>query len=482
MHRPSLRIRNLALALLSATSISIGAAIGAVPAFASHSESLFFEAPTQLLDPSTRPAAIQQMQHLGVRAVRIELSWHDVAPGRDSATKPSFSASDPNAYEWGPYDSLLAEAKRLHWQVLLTIAPPAPRWATADRKAPYVSRPDDRDFEEFMTAVGRHYGGVVAYYAIWNEPNEHNSLRPQFGATGKPVAPAIYRGLFEAGYAGLKAAGLSAPKVLMGETAPGGFVRMTKGVPGYSGVAPLTFLRGALCLSASYHRAASCHRLPAYGYAQHPYASNVLGPFYRPQNPEGVTIGTVGRLVGALDKAARAGAIRAKMPVFLTEFGVMSKPNRYFGVPVGKQAEYDAIAERIAWENPRVASFSQYLLRDDPRSSEPYVVTFQTGLEYSNGAKKPLYYGFPVPLTVTYSRHGYNLWGLVRPAHKTSTVSILILRPHAKRYRVLARVRTGPLGYWSLKSDVRGVRWKAQWTSPSGERYEGPPIGAYRAP
>lgn len=477
------RIRNLTPILLSIALALSAIGLGSSSASASTGQALFFEAPSELLNPATRPAAIQQIQYLGVKALRVELSWYAVAPGRDSVSRPSFDAANPSSYEWGQYDSLLEEAKRLRWQVLLTVAPPAPRWATSNGQAPYVTRPDDRDFEEFMTAVGRHYGGIVTDYAIWNEPNETNSLRPQFSASGNPAAPMIYRGLFEAGYKGLQAAGIKAPRVLMGETAPGGFVKMAKGVPTYSGVAPLTFLRGALCLNARYQKARGCLKLPAYGYGQHPYASNTLGPFYKPSSPEGVTIGTLGRLVTALNKAAKAEAIRSSMPIFLTEFGVMSKPNRYFGVRVSKQAEYDAIAERIAWENPRVAAFSQYLLRDDPLSKASYVVTFQTGLEYSNGVKKPLFYGFPMPLTVTYAPHGYKLWGLVRPAQrKVSTVTVLVQRPHSRRYQVLAKARTGPLGYWKISSKVKGSHWRVRWTSPTGVKYEGPPIGAYPAP
>jgi hypothetical protein len=469
--------------LLLATAVALSTAtIGTGTALASHDQQLFFEAPSQLLYPGSRPGTIEQMQHLGVKAVRIEMPWYAVAPARDSATKPRLDASNPASYEWGSYDSLLTEMKRLHWRVLLTISPPAPRWATSNGQAPYVTRPDDQDFREFMTAVGRHYGSIVSDYAFWNEPNEYNSLRPQFDGKGNPAAPIIYRGLFQAGYAGLQAAGVKAPKTLMGETGPGGFVRMAKGVPGYSGVAPLAFLRGALCLSSDYRKAKTCSRLPAYGYAQHPYASNEKGPFYRPSSPEGVTIGTVGRLVDALDKAGKAGAIKSGAPVFLTEFGVMSKPNRYFGVSVSQQAEYDAIAERIAWENPRVACFSQYLLRDDALTKIPGDVTFQTGLEYANGAKKPLFYGFPVPLTVTYARHGYSLWGLARLAGKPTTVTVLVQRPHSRRFTFLTNVHTGALGYWTLKSRVKGSHWRVRWTSPSGVRYEGPPVGAYRAP
>ena len=54
------------------------------------------------------------------------------------------------------------------------------------------------------------------------------------------------------------------------------------------------------------------------------------------------------------------------MPIYLTEFGVNSKPNKFEGVSAAKQAEYDAIAEHMAYSNPRVAAFSQYLFKDDP--------------------------------------------------------------------------------------------------------------------
>ena len=45
----------------------------AAAASASHTQGVFFEAPRQLLEPSTRPAAIATLQHLGVGALRIEI-------------------------------------------------------------------------------------------------------------------------------------------------------------------------------------------------------------------------------------------------------------------------------------------------------------------------------------------------------------------------------------------------------------------------
>lgn len=472
---PRIRLSLLAFAIASIAA----AAPGAEQAVASHSQTDFFEPGTMLLSSKTRAKALSQMQHLGVRAIRVELSWRDVAPSPNSSRRPTFEAPNPASdYRWGPYDAALEAAHKLHWQVLLTVTAPVPKWATSTHRD-FLTRPDDRDFQEFMTAIGRHYGSEVTLYAIWNEPNHPAFLRPQFSSRGAPLSPRIYRGLFMAGYNGLKAAGISNPKVLMGETAPTGYDRSK----GLHDVAPLAFLRGALCLNSHYRKSSSCKKLPAYGYAHHAYTT-AAGPFYRPPSRDDVTIGVLSRLTRALDLAARARAIRSGMRIYLTEFGVQSKPNRYLGVSASRQVQDDAIAEKIAWSNSRVAAFSQYLLRDDPLGGPPGssahggFVGFQTGLEYHNGRAKPLYYAWPVPLVVSRSGHRYSLWGLIRPTHGATSATILVRRRGARRYTKLATVHTNSLGYWSLHSSVAGVGWRVRWTSPTHARYEGPSVGA----
>src|SRR5436305_433513 len=251
-------------------------------AIASRGEVTYFEAPALLLDPSTRPTTLAALQRLGVRALRVELRWHDVAPRANSRRKPSFDPTNPAAYHWGQYDALIEAAHQLGWKILLTPTSPVPRWATADpRHDSLVTRPSSSQFERFMTPVGRHFGAE-------------------------------------------------------------------------------------------------------------------------------------------LDRAAGAGALPAHLPIYVTEFGIISKPNRYQGVSATKQAEWDAISERIAYLNPRVASFCQYLLRDDPIRHRS--VGFQTGLEYVTGKPKPLLKGFAVPLVVR--RHGgrYTVWGLVRPSRQATTL------------------------------------------------------------
>src|ERR1039457_3607137 len=90
-----------------------GLALGVpAPALASHGEAVYFEAPNELLSPITRPAALLQLQSLGVKALRVELSWYEVAPGQTSATKPNFDATNPAGYNWSVYDPMIAEAQR----------------------------------------------------------------------------------------------------------------------------------------------------------------------------------------------------------------------------------------------------------------------------------------------------------------------------------------------------------------------------------
>jgi len=482
-----LKIRTLLISLL-ACALLAGSA-GATQALASHTQITFFEASADLLNARTRPHVIARLQHLGVHALRVELAWHDVAPNAESATKPNFEATNPGLYAWGEYAAVLAEAQRLHWQVLLTVTSPVPRWATANGKAPYVTRPDDRDFQEFMTAVAREFGSEVSVYSIWNEPNHPAFLQPQFNANGTPASGRIYRGLYEAGYAGLQAAGLARPPVLFGETAPFGFdsvkglLREQKAKALLHDVAPLAFMREALCLNAKYQKAGSCSELQMSGYAHHAYTLPA-GPNYVPPERDDVTLGALSRLSRALDLAASAHAIPRGVPIYLTEFGVQSLPNKQLGVPVGKQAEFDAIAEHIAYNNSRVAAFSQYLLKDDPLGGPPGssvhggVIGFQTGLEFVSGAAKPLYFGWPIPLTVSKHGHGVSLWGLVRPATGATKLTVLYRARGSKHYRTLKTVRTNSAGYWSLNSSTPGELWRVRWTSPTGVKYEGPPIKA----
>ena len=513
-----LRLTSLICALaLVAAGMTFAGTAGAKPG-----ETVFFEAPRDLLGVpgATRLATIAKLQSLGVHALRIVLYWRDVAPHASSRTRPHFNQANPAAYQWGSYDALIDLVTSLHWKVLLTVSGPVPRWATAGSRDQFTN-PSSKDFQLFMAAVGRHYGKLVKLYSIWNEPNQPQYLRPQY-VSGRLASPALYRSLFLAGYAGLKASGnFAGMKVLMGETSPIGV--LAAGIP-----APLAFMRGVLCLDGNYHPIGHCSALPAAGYAQHPYTSN-LGPFWVPggkQDPhhDDITIATLGRLVTALNRAAAARAIRPDLPIYVTEFGIQSYPNHTLGVPLAQQAEFQAISEKIAWANPRVSSFDQYLLRDDPPENG-----FQSGLESYKGVVKPVYGGFRIPLVVTRTPTGVSFWGLVRPATdpiaqsasgggtggasgpttptgstgatgatgstgggstgttgtggtKTgpTTIELEYSSDGGHTWRRLLSARTNSLGSWSASGHWLAHRmWRVRWVSGAGTVFVGAPTRAY---
>jgi hypothetical protein len=499
-------------ALTCGLALAATGAVAAPAAVASHGETVFFEAPGSLLGVTgpQRTRTFDQLKSLGVHALRIVLYWRNVAPHPNHRKRPHFNQKNPAKYHWGDYDYLIAAAAVRHWKILLTVTGPVPDWAssTGDK----YTRPNTSDFAQFMDAVGKHYGRKVKLFSIWNEPNQPGFLRPQYVGR-KLVSPQIYRGLFVAGYAGLKASGnFKGMTVLMGETSAVGVT--TQRVP-----APLAFLRGVLCLNSSYRMIGHCSLLRANGWAQHPYDSS-RGPFGSPASDD-VTMSTVGRLVTALNRAAAAGAIHRNLPVYITEFGVQTKPNPYVGVSLAQQAEFDAIAERYAWSNPRIASFSQYLLRDD-RPVGGRVVGSQAGLETYRGRRKPAYDGFRLPLSVTRSGGGVSFWGMVRPltvpGALTKPISVAPIAPlgptgsagatgstgsigtkivvpsqpspkavliqyssnDGRSWHSLKRVNVPASGVWTSSGAFAHHRlWRVKWVSAINETFYGAPIRAY---
>lgn len=458
------RIATLTALLCAALALALPTA-----ASASNAQSMTFEAPNDLGNPALRPGVLDEIDAFGVRSLRIILYWKNVAPDPTSRVRPEFDDTDPAAYQWGEYDALIDAAKARGWNILLTVSGPVPRWAT-DGARDQVTRPSPTRFRRFMEAVATHYGSRVDTWSIWNEPNHPQFLKPQY--SGKtPQSPAIYRSLFVAAQRGLRDAGMADPRILLGETAPRA-----------GGVPPLAFVRGTLCLDSRYRRKAYCSKLNVAGYAHHAYTTAV-GPWYRPPQPDHVTIGVLSRLTKALDRAARAGAIPRALAVYLTEFGIQSRPDILAGVSLQRQSEYRAIAERIAYDNPRVASFSQYLMRDDlPKTSGPPLLRysgFESGLRTSDGVAKPAFDGFRLPLAVKRRGSSVSLWGLVRPATAATTATIEY--KSASRWRALATVTTDARGYFTHSGSFKAGRlWRLVWTASDGTVFRGTPTRAYR--
>jgi hypothetical protein len=460
--------------LLCAAGVLAGPTAGR--AVASAGQFTTVEDPTYLLGSETvREQTLSELQALGVQAIRMSMYWKDVAPSPNATRRPSFDQTSPAAYSWGPYGQLATDVHAHGMRLLVDATGPVPRWATKGAKD-HVTYPNAAAYSAFMTAVGRKFGGEATAFSIWNEPNLVKFLAPQFAPGGRAVSPGLYRSLFFAGYNGLRAAGVRAP-VLAGETAP---------VGNPITVAPLRFLRGVLCLNAHYRRAGRCVRLPAQGWATHPYIRATFPTTLKGFGADDVPFGGIGRLVTALDRAAAAGMIARELPIYLTEFGVESYPNTISGVPLAQQSDYRSIAEYLAYADPRIASFSQYLLTDSPPIPGPAVdaYQFQTGLYlYSPHKPKPSYDSFRLPMIVR--RHGsrVSLWGLVRPAraaHTAAVVTVLYADRGESSDRVLLRARSGASGSWTATTSYRaGRHWEVRWTDAHGHTFAGPPTAAY---
>jgi hypothetical protein len=474
--------RGRAIALVTLLAATGGGSL-LIPSEAAASRSQFtiFQASRELRsdDAALRARTFDEIQALGADWVRVVLYWRDVAPHPAARRKPRFDAADPAAYgaaAWTRSDRIIDEARRRGMRVLLTVSGPVPKWATAARRG-YVRRPGARKFRRFVTAVGRRYRDAVGLWSVWNEPNHPDFLAPQYTGRGRhrrPASPRIYRRLFRAAQAGLRRSGNGADRVLMGETAPRGNSNV---------VGPLALLRGALCLDGRYRRRAGCRPIDAGGWAHHPYTTSA-GPWFRSPRRDDVTIGTLPRLQRALHRAYRAGALRRRIGLYLTEFGVQSHPDRLSGVALSRQAEYRSIAERIAYRNPRVRAFSQYQMRDDlprPGSRLMRYSGFESGLRRSGGRAKPAYRGFRLPLVARRtSRRGVRLWGLVRPARTRTRVSVDVRDRRTRGWRELRTVRTNRRGYWrAAVRHRRGRTYRVRWTAPDGAVYRGPRTRAY---
>lgn len=451
------------LLVLLATALLAPASASAAP-----NQLMVFEAPSDLLVDSRRDATLDEIKAFGVTHVRQLVYWRQFSARPTSKTKPTFDMTDPNAYPagtWGPLDNLMAMLAARGMTAQLTLTGPVPKWATKRRKD-YVSDPGAKLFAKWVEAVVRRYGDRVDQWSIWNEPNHPQFLGPQFKQR-RPHTPKLYRKLYVAGERAIRGVdGNQRDKVLFGETAPVGTPNV---------VSPLAFLRGALCLNKDYKAKGKCKKLRIDGYAHHAYTPKE-GPTYVSDDPDEVTIGSIGRLTAALDKAARAKRIDRNRGIYLTEFGIQSWPDKLGGVRPSRQAEYIAMAEKIAYANPRVKAFSQYLMRDDHKRKDGYS-GFESGLRTASGKKKPAYNAFMLPLVAT--RYGSNdvLWGRVRPA--TGPTQVVIEHKVGKRrWTRLTALQTG--GVYGFRTEHRRKhRYRVKWTRPDGVTVTGPPIRAY---
>jgi hypothetical protein len=435
----------------------VAAAVAAPAASASSRQLLVMQDDARVR--SAPAATLSEFAGLGADAVKINLYWDEVAP--NTRRKPSgFDGANPASYSWGSYDTAVDAIVAQGLQPYLSIGGHAPKWATHGRGRAGTMRPSAKEFRLFAQAAGQHYPNVQIW-SIWNEPNLDSWLGPQ-RSKGTPLSPSIYRGLYLAGYRGLDSAGHRGDTILLGELMPRGGTSPTK-------VRPLEFLREMACLDRRYHqirgaaaKKRGCRkvgRFPTSGIAYHPYTPPA-GPHVA-EGPDDAAIGQLSRLRATIDALARRGKLPRRLPIWITEFGYQTKPpDPLQGTPLKRAAAFMDESEWIAFRNPRVATYSQYTLLDDPPRAGSGPLrwsSWQAGLRFINGKQKPhVYDAFSLPVFVrTLSANRVEVFG-GRRALSSGTAQIESKAPGAS-YRSLGTADVNQAGYFRRVFKVNGA-------------------------
>jgi hypothetical protein len=505
--------------LLAAVAALLALLLAPAAARAAHVQESLFQDDSLLVygTPDEQSNALDTMKALGADRVRVTVYWKLVAPDAGAATKPKFDATEPTAYPngaWDRYDTLMRLAAAKGIGIDFNVSAPAPAWGVSNAPDPSVAdvaNPDPAEFGKFVQAVGARYSGSftpagapgplprVAYWSIWNEPNQGGWLAPQW-QSGQPFSAQLYRALVDAAWTGLGASGHQSDVVLVGETAPKGSNVQDATSP----MKPLIFLRALYCvdkqlrpLQGAAAGAVGCPAsnggadfvsahpglFAATGIAHHPY-NYPLPPDLKSRDPDFLSLADTPRLVHFVNGvfAAYGQARQGGVPIFFTEYGYQTKPPDPLGISWSKQAAYLDESEYMAWNFPAVQSTSQFLLVDDkPNSafapgSPQYWSTSQTGLLELDGSRKASFYSYPLPIwlpeTRVRARRPLRVWAMRRNGVNgdPQVAAVQFARRHSRHFKTLkTATTTDPHGYLQTRVAVpRSGSVRVAWHNAGG--------------
>lgn len=457
------------------TIIAACAAFAAITTTASASKSQLpvIEDPARLLsgDVNTQNASLDEAQALGAKILKVPVLWRSIAPDGTSTVKPAGDLTDPAAYPAGSWDVLdraVNGAQARGMQVWLMITSPAPRWAVARETTPLPGAysPNVAEFKRFTTAVGRRYSSVKMF-SIWNEVNAAYFIQPQ--RKGSLINSAIYyRGMYKAGYDGLVAAGQGRAKIFFGELLP------SFRANNQSGTEPLLWLRAFFCLdtkgkklkgaAAKKQKCSSVKRITTSGLAYHPY-SQAGGPFVKPSK-DAAPIAYMKRVQKVLDQASKARRISGrKIKIYASEFGFQSSPPDPSATTMKKIPYFLNVSEYLSWVDSRVATYSQYLLVDDVN-----LASFQTGLRFVDGTKKPgVYEAYQTPIMVFKGRgNRVTVWGGLRAKAPGATMAEIQYKNGSNWTTISQFPVSSAVGYFNKAVSVSGAQSKTYRVTWSG--------------
>jgi hypothetical protein len=389
-----------ALVLIVGAALLVGAFAQSAPASKRLIVGIYDEAETLGHPERAFPA----LRTLRAKAVRANLYWGGASGVAERRPNRPTDPDDP-AYDWFKYDRMVREAAQANIRVVFAIVG-TPRWANGGK--PFNRAPRKAlDLRKFAQAAATRYSGTfipgdstlpngeqqeqdplpaVRHWLAWNEPNNPVFLAPQFTRTKKGVwlrqAAKNYARICNAIVGGIHAATrLRGERIACGVTGPRGNNNPRSTRPSIS---PISFIRQMKRFGAKGFDA----------YAHHPYYGHPREtPSYRPRIVRGprivggpVILGNIGDLVREVTR------LWGRKPIWLTEYGYQTPPDRHYAVSRQQQARYLRDAFSIARKNPRIDMMLWFLLRDQGVTRR--FDGWQGGLMTRSGARKPSFRAF----------------------------------------------------------------------------------------
>jgi hypothetical protein len=406
---------------------------------------------TAFVDPrsfSGASPAFGVAANAGASYVRIPINWGSLVP---SVRPAGFVATDLASYAWSWLDTEVATAEAAGLTPFLDILSP-PQWAYAIKPQGLGGgTPNVSELGKFAQALALHYDGThgvpaVHVFQVWNEPNNTHDL--------SPMNPAAYRAMVNAVSDGVHRVSASS-LVIAGGLEPRGHPR--KKNQRWWSMAPLTYMRRVLCISADKHPQATC-RQPAHFdiWAHNPYTYD--GPLGTARQPNDVEVGDLPKMRMLLNTGVRLHQIVSTRPpqFWVTEFGWNTGPPDARALPLRLAARWTAESLHQMWLSG-ITLVTWFLLQDNP-SPTPY----QSGLYFDSPSittarAKPTLTAFRFPF-VAYLKGGtVSIWG--RDATSNSQlVEIQLRHGSSGGWRTVATIRANAAGVLAAKLRLKATK------------------------
>lgn len=406
---------------------------------------------TAVMDPAAfagpqAATAFEGARAGGAGAARLVLVWSQIA-----AAEPSGDRADPAnpAYRWSAFDDQVRKARASGLDPIVCVTH-APAWARDIRAGDIGSTwPIATELALFMRAAAERYGGsfsatpetaplpAVRAWQVWNEPNAHSHLRPQFRGS-VALTPARYRSLVNAAADQIHAAHPD-NHVVAGGLGP--FGHRSKDI---QVVAPMRFMSEMLCVSIRPPHRRTCRARSTFDvWSHHPYTNG--GPTRKARSPDDASIGDLPEMRRLLTAAIRAGNVVStrRVEFWVTEFSWDTRPSDPKGVPMTLHGRWVAEALYRMWQSG-VSLVTWFRIRDDPLRESPY----QSGMYFAGGAPKPSLRAFRFPFVAFADGGGVSIWGRTAAS---KVAQVILERRRGNSWAQLRGLRTDRYGIFQAR-------------------------------